>query len=241
MANSLQPHGYSPRDSPWLYDLLVKLEKNQRSEYSILCTVVSRVKAVSHRTGDTEPTELPLRQQRLWSSDISAEAKDREWIIFKIAVERSLLNRMKTSEIHAKFIQFWRILCQHKYWQTWAKKDTDNTSRRSELLSSKHVLSVTETELLRRKNQEPRTRQQSWETENQQTMTPNQGTRVRGERATFDKALGSFPGGPGVTSPACSPGDTGSIPGLEDPAWHQATEHVLCIPRGATIEAHATR
>ena len=104
MSSSLQPHGESPWNSPWLYDLLVKLEKNQRSGYSILCTVVSRVKGVSHRTGDTEPRELLLRKQGLCSSDISAEAKDKEWIIFKIAVEISLLNRMKTSEIHARFI-----------------------------------------------------------------------------------------------------------------------------------------
>ena len=69
-------------------------------------------------------------------------------------------------------------------------------------------------------------------------LTKGQGSEVSGPHLTT--ALGSFPGGPGVTSPACSPGDTGSIPGWEDPAWHQATEHVLCSPRGATTEAHAT-
>lgn len=42
-------------------------------------------------------------------------------------------------------------------------------------------------------------------------------------RLHLTTALGSFPGGTGVKKPPGNSGDTGSMPGLEDPAWHQAT------------------
>ena len=59
----------------------------------------------------------------------------------------TLLSGMKTSEIQARFTQFWRILYQQKHKLGLRRiQKVLARSRRSEPLSSKHVLTVMEIE-----------------------------------------------------------------------------------------------
>ena len=75
---------------------------------------------------------------------------------------------------------------------------------------------------------EGRIRSQEWDNKTERHRISRPWHLIKGQglevsRLHLTTALRSFPGGPGVKNPPCSSGDTGSIPGLEDPAWHQAT------------------